>query len=81
VILYQVLLSQQEEVVQRAGIFEQVKAMAEGSWRKLVGRRVGDCREAIAEEESAKRAGLTADREGLIVEFRDNLCYLVDAFR
>jgi len=79
--MHQVLLSQQEEVVQRAGVFEHVKAMAEASWRKLVGRRLGGCREAIADEESAKRAGLTADREGLIVEFRDNLCYLVDAFR
>jgi len=85
--LLQVLLSQQEEVVRRAGVFEQVKAMAEASWRKLVGRRVeaegrvGGGREALAEEEGARRAGLAADREGLIVEFRDSLCYLVDAFR
>ena len=81
------LLSQQQEVVRRAGVFERVKALAEGSWRKLVGRRVeaigkdGGNRKALAEEEGARRADLAADREGLILEFRDNLCSLVDAFR
>ena len=79
--LLQVLLQQQEEAVHRAGVFEAIKSLADGSLRRLTGSRIGNRREEAIEQSNASTASLAAERESLIAEFRDNLYNLINAFR
>ena len=65
----------------RAGVFEAIKSLADGSLRRLTGIRVSNRREEAIEQSTANTASLAAERESLIAEFRDNLYNLINAFR
>lgn len=74
------LLRQQEEVVLKAQIFEEIKALGNVSLKKLCGARVGTCRQDLVEESTKQSTAFAADREALILELRENLSSLANAF-
>lgn len=65
----------------RARAFEELKVLGAKSLRRIVGSKVGNCREVLVDESTGRSAALAADREALIAEFRETLNGLVNAFR
>ena len=74
----QVMLQQQEEIVRRASVFEQIKSLADASLARMGG---AGSRVQLSADAQQRDSRHIAERETLISELQDNLHGLADALR